>query len=103
MPLDVGRKPEYLRLHLIPNSPFSLEMECTGTDQFPEAPSFVFPVSPDTSYVWIATLSGDRKVASWSVESDDVDEVIGLSTSRKARLLLGQLVWAEGKFEVDRD
>jgi len=102
MVLDVGRKPEHLRLRISPSSPFLLELTTVGEDVFDEAPEFRFRL-PDALIVWQADVSDDRKLAAWSITPDDVDSVIARSTDRRVRLYLGDLVWAEGKFEVDRD
>lgn len=102
MLIDAGRKPDMLRLRLIPNSDFGVEF--TSEDEsFPIEPAFYFPLDEDTSMVWTATLSADRMVATWQVPLVDVDALIAASVDRKARLILGSLVWAEGRFEVASD
>lgn len=101
MTIDAGRKPEYLRLRLIPGSDFLLELAAEGGDSFVEDPSFVFPGT--TTEPWVGVLDDDRLIASWQIPAVEVDALIAASGTRRARLLYGSLVWAEGKFEVDRD
>lgn len=103
MTIEAGRKPEHLRVHLIPNSPFQTQLVVEDGTKFDAVPSFHFPVGDDAAVVWTASLSADQQVATWQVPSDEVDALIAASPVRKARLVLGPVVWAEGKFEVARD
>jgi hypothetical protein len=101
MTLDLGSKPELLRVRVSAGSPFFLEMdlEQDTAAEFAEIPRLTFD---GTNIEWLAVqISPD--LVQFNIPAADVDHLIQTSPDRRARLWYGDWIWGVGKFEVQSD
>lgn len=97
--LIFGRRPELLRLLLMPGYEFILELEAIAPDEFNHTPLLRFPgLDLDWPSVQISS-----SLVQWDRSSAEVDLVVNTSPDRDVHLIYGEMVWAMGKFEIGND
>lgn len=93
--LELGRKPERLRLLLVAGDSFRCEIELDETTEFLTPPVLKF----SDGTLWTAELPGAR-LASFDVSPPEVLDVLDLP-NREVLLILDGVIFATGPFEVN--
>lgn len=98
--IEVGRRPELLRVMLVPNNSFFCEIALVREgDQYDAAPVLVFPISAEVEIRWPAELQS-ATVAQFQATAAEVETLIAASPHREAIIEYGGATWFKGKFEV---
>lgn len=93
--LKLGRKPELLRLLVVPGEPFVVELEIEDGTPFDEAPLLEFSAGPH----WLSEIAGP--IASFSIPVEQVDSTLAaIGADRKVSLTLAGRDWAQGLVET---
>lgn len=95
--IELGRRPDLLRVLLLPGAGFTTQIKLTGEDVFEEHPILLFPLQATT---WAAELL-DPQTAVFTITATQVDLLIGRAgDGRDATLFYGETPWSTGKWET---
>lgn len=100
--IELGLRPDLLRVKLLTGSPFYTEMHIFDqTESFDVPPILSFPLPDGSSIEWSASVSTETPhIAIFDFTPEQVDELITSSKTRTAVLKYDEFTWATGRFEV---